>query len=215
MRIERCYFCSSPIYPGHGIVFVRNDCKLFRFCRSKCRRRFNQKKNPRKTKWTKAYRKAAGKELVNDPSFEFEKRRNIPLKYNRELWNKTIEAMKTVTQIRKRRESEFILKRLRKANAIERERDIKEVKRDMALIKSPAAGMKRESEFILKRLRKANAIERERDIKEVKRDMALIKSPAAGMKREKSKTKPKVIVKFEDEMEDENSDEERKEQDKT
>ncbi|XP_015783569.1 probable ribosome biogenesis protein RLP24 [Tetranychus urticae] len=168
MRIERCYFCSSPIYPGHGIVFVRNDCKLFRFCRSKCRRRFNQKKNPRKTKWTKAYRKAAGKELVNDPSFEFEKRRNIPLKYNRELWNKTIEAMKTVTQIRKRRESEFVLKRLRKANTIERERDIKEVKRDMALIKSPAA----------------------------------------GMKREKRKTKPKVIVKFEDEMEEENSEEE-------
>lgn len=50
--------------------------------------------------------------------------------------------MKKVTEIRKRREGEFIMKRLRKANAIEKERDIKEVKRDMALIKSPAAGMK-------------------------------------------------------------------------
>ncbi|XP_053200212.1 probable ribosome biogenesis protein RLP24 [Panonychus citri] len=144
MRVERCYFCSSPVYPGHGIQFVRNDCKLFRFCRSKCRRRFNQKKNPRKTKWTKAYRKAAGKELVNDPAFEFEKRRDTPMKYNRELWLKTIDAMKRVTEIRRRRESEFIMKRLRKANAIEKERDIKEVKRDLALIKSPAAGMKRE-----------------------------------------------------------------------
>ncbi|OXU21378.1 probable ribosome biogenesis protein RLP24 [Nasonia vitripennis] len=142
MRIETCYFCSSRIYPGHGIQFVRNDCKIFRFCRSKCHAAFKKKKNPRKVKWTKAYRKTVGKELAIDPTFEFEKRRNTPVKYNRELWTKTVEAMKKVESIRQKRVNAHIMQRLRKGRELEKERDIKEVQRDLALIRSPAAGLK-------------------------------------------------------------------------
>ncbi|XP_029163163.1 probable ribosome biogenesis protein RLP24 [Nylanderia fulva] len=142
MRIETCYFCSSRIYPGHGIQFVRNDCKVFKFCRSKCHAAFKKKKNPRKVKWTKAYRKTAGKELTVDPSFEFEKRRNIPVKYNRELWSKSVQAMKKVDSIRQRRQNLYIMQRLQKGRELEEERDIKEVSRDLSLIRSPAAGLK-------------------------------------------------------------------------
>ncbi|XP_011645700.1 probable ribosome biogenesis protein RLP24 [Pogonomyrmex barbatus] len=142
MRIETCYFCSSRIYPGHGIQFVRNDCKIFKFCRSKCHAAFKKKKNPRKVKWTKVYRKTVGKELAVDPSFEFEKTRNIPLKYNRELWAKTIEAMKKVEVIKQKRQNLHIMQRLRKGRELEQERDVKEVQRDLSLVRLPAAGLK-------------------------------------------------------------------------
>merc|ERR1712088_287386 len=145
MRIEKCYFCSSSCYPGKGTTFVRNDCKVFHFCRSKCHKAFKRKKNPRKAKWTKAFRKSAGKELAVDPSFEFEKRRNAPVKYSRELWQQTIEAMKTVEAIKLKRQAHHIHERQHKGRAIERMKDVKEVQRDLALIKSPAAGMKRAS----------------------------------------------------------------------
>ncbi|KAG9100998.1 ATPase-activating ribosome biosynthesis protein [Ceratobasidium sp. UAMH 11750] len=107
MRVEKCYFCSTNVYPGHGSAFVRNDAKVFRFCSSKCHKNFKMKRNPRKVKWTKAFRKAAGKEMTIDSTFEFEKRRNIPVRYNRELVQTTLKAMQRVTEVRARRERAF------------------------------------------------------------------------------------------------------------
>ena len=137
MRIETCYFCSGPIYPGHGIVFVRNDGKIFRFCRSKCHRNFKAKKNPRKIRWTKAYRKTHEKELVTDPVYEFEKIRNTPIKYNREIWTDTIQAMDKLSKIRKDREDRFFMKRMKRAEKTKKEIIKKNLIRHEQLISDP------------------------------------------------------------------------------
>ncbi|KAI8998624.1 ribosomal protein L24e-domain-containing protein [Trametes punicea] len=107
MRIEKCYFCSKSVYPGHGSAFVRNDAKVFRFCSSKCHKNFKMKRNPRKVRWTKAFRKAAGKEMTIDSTIDFEKRRNVPVRYDRELVQTTVKAMKRIAEIRQRREHAF------------------------------------------------------------------------------------------------------------
>ncbi|XP_070618351.1 probable ribosome biogenesis protein RLP24 [Erythrolamprus reginae] len=146
MRVEKCYFCSAPVYPGHGMLFVRNDCKGFRFCRSKCHRSFQKKRNPRKVRWTKAFRRAAGKELAVDRSFEFEKRRHEPVKYQRELWSQSVEAMKRVEEIRRRRQATFVWNRLKKGKELQKAQDIKEVKQNIHLIQAPHAGKAKQME---------------------------------------------------------------------
>jgi len=91
------------VYPGHGIAFARNDAKLFQFCRSKCHKNFNLKRNPRKVRWTKAFRKVRGKEMTVDTTFEMEKRRNRPLKYDRELVGTTLRAMQRAAEVQEKR----------------------------------------------------------------------------------------------------------------
>lgn len=51
--------------------------------------------------------------------------------------------MQRVEEIKLKRQAHYIHERQHKARAIERMKDVKEVQRDLALIKSPAAGMKR------------------------------------------------------------------------
>ena len=116
--------------------------QIFKFCRSKCHKAFKRRKNPRKTKWTKAYRKTAGKELTVDPTFDFERRRNTPLKYSREQWTKTVEAIKRVTEIKEKRTGHYVMERLRKGRKVEIEMDVKDVQKNISLIRSPAAGLR-------------------------------------------------------------------------
>ena len=80
------------------------------------------KRNPRKLKWTKAFRKSAGKEMVVDSTLTFAARRNVPVRYNRDLVAKTLNAMERVSEIRQRRERVFYKKRM--AGNKEREKEV-------------------------------------------------------------------------------------------
>jgi large subunit ribosomal protein L24e len=115
-------------------MFVRNDSKTFRFCKSKCHRNFNKKRNPRKVAWTKSYRKTRGKELAVDSTFEFEKRRNRPIKYDRELMGKTIAAMQRVQEIKERREKTFFDNRMKDAKVVKKKEARVEIEKSIELL---------------------------------------------------------------------------------
>lgn len=138
MRLEKCYFCSSTIYPGHGIHFVRNDAKVFRFCRSKCHRSFKMKRNPRKQGWTKAFRKASGKEMIIDSTFEFEKRRNIPVKYDRNTMHTVLNAIERVQQVKSKRERQFYVNRMLSKREAVKKSAVKNIQRHITLLETPA-----------------------------------------------------------------------------
>ncbi|KAL2121625.1 hypothetical protein VTJ04DRAFT_5652 [Mycothermus thermophilus] len=162
MRVENCFFCGRPAWPSKGITFMRNDGKSFRFCRSKCHKNFKMKRNPRKLKWTKAYRKKAGKEMVVDSTLQFAARRNVPVRYDRELWAKTLKAMERISEIRARRERAFYKKRM----AGKRAREVAAARKLVA-----------ENEHLLPRLRGSEkrrlaelAAERGVDVEELERE---------------------------------------------
>jgi large subunit ribosomal protein L24e len=60
-----CCVCNSIVYPGHGSLFVKNNMKSFWFCRSKCKKLYNQKKNPQYINWTYFSKKKRGVVLNN------------------------------------------------------------------------------------------------------------------------------------------------------
>ncbi|KAK4189265.1 ribosomal protein L24e-domain-containing protein [Podospora australis] len=175
MRVENCFFCGRPAWPSKGITFMRNDGKSFRFCRSKCHKNFKMKRNPRKLKWTKAYRKNAGKEMTVDSTLQFAARRNVPVRYDRELFQKTVKAMERISEIRARRERIFYKKRMAGKRA-----------REVAAARKLVAG----NEHLLPRLRGSEkrrlaelAAERGVDVEELEREEL---AALAGSKKTKA-----------------------------
>lgn len=196
MRVYQCHFCSSPVYPLHGITFVRNDAKEFRFCRSKCHKAFKQRRNPRKLRWTKAFRKAAGKELVVDSTLTFAARRNVPVRYNRDLVATTLKGMSRIEEIRQKRERAFYKNRMKDNKERDFASDKKLVEENPELLRLREVELRRKAE---KQAAKENAMEEEEqeDEEMVSEDeeMESESESESESEEETEKVKQKVLLK--------------------
>ncbi|CAM9747915.1 unnamed protein product, partial [Sphacelaria rigidula] len=75
---------------------------------------------------------------VQDSTFDFEKRRNRPVKYDREAMGKTLLAMKKVKEVQAKREQRFFQNRHRGAKAKEKASIKADIKDNIELL-APAA----------------------------------------------------------------------------
>ena len=77
--------------------------------------------------------------MAVDSTFEFEKRRNRPVRYDRELMGTTIRAMQRVGEIRSRREQMFYERRMKDARKESVKADKVELKSSIELLVPAAA----------------------------------------------------------------------------
>lgn len=100
------------------------------------------KRNPRKVKWTKAYRVLHGKDASADSVFQFERKRNRPERYDRNVTQSTLRAMKKVEEVRVRRAERFYENRMKGKEDERRRADKRELEQQIHLIRAPGATVK-------------------------------------------------------------------------
>lgn len=104
------------------------------------------KRQPRKLKWTKTSRALRGKEMIVDQNLllsQFAKRRNVPVKYDRNLVAATMKAMERIEEIRARRERVYTRRRLsgKAQREAKKRQDLKVVAQGEHLIRKELADL--------------------------------------------------------------------------
>ncbi|TVU03378.1 hypothetical protein EJB05_51069 [Eragrostis curvula] len=107
---------------------------IFRFCRSKCHKNFKMKRNPRKVKWTKAYRRLHGKDMTQDATFEFERKRNRPERYDRNVTEQTLKAIPVILKTRHEHLKKHIVNRHAPGKKLEKKYAANELQQDLYLL---------------------------------------------------------------------------------
>ena len=80
---------------------------------------------------------------LQDSTFEFEKRRNRPVKYSRETMESTLQAMKKVSEIQSKRQEMFFKMRMRAHKVTQREIVKAEIKNGIEILAPAAADRER------------------------------------------------------------------------
>lgn len=75
--------------------------------------------------------------MTVDPVFDFEKRRNAPIKYDRNIVGTTLRAIKRTTEIKRAREERFYANRMKGKKLQEKSEALVELKQDIDLISAP------------------------------------------------------------------------------
>lgn len=137
------------------------------------------KRQPRKLKWTKSHRAARGKEMIVDSSLvlsQFAKKRNVPVKYDRNLVAATVQAMQRVEEIRQRRERVFTKRRLagKLARDRKREEDRKVVAEGEHLIRKELREWEAGQPMVAEQSKTANRVHGEERLRQKKKAKVLV-----------------------------------------
>ena len=81
--------------------------------------------------------------MAVDSTFDFEKRRNRPVKYDRDLMGKTILAMKRVESVKQAREERFFANRMKDAKVEKKMQARVEIEKSIELL-APAVAKREE-----------------------------------------------------------------------
>lgn len=77
-----------------------------------------------------------------DRTLEFEKRRNRPQRYNRELWEKTVKAIKKVEEVKTAREKRMYQRRMMGARKQQAMEALETIKKHNTVVEGPLANFK-------------------------------------------------------------------------